>query len=134
MDNTPAFQLTHSTRHETDPEQANLFSPNGEPVRDWLDSEALRFWVEALLFAARLPGSHRRGYADHLRDGVLIDLGLVVSLGALGPMRRWRGLFWNVDVMRGWPLGAIKPRAAESDPTFCRVRDALFPVRSASAN
>ncbi len=124
----PAFELTHPTLPEPDPEQASLFSPGGAPMRDWLAAQSVRDRVDALLSAMRVPGSHRRGYADHLCDGVWIDPGLVVWLGAPGRMRRWRGLVAAFDsdsdalvaardrarglletarVMRSWPRAAL---------------------------
>ena len=88
----PAFQLSPPCPPEPGPEQTSLFSPAGAPIDDWLDALAVRDCVNALLAAARVPGSHRRGYAEHLCDGALIDPGLVVWLGAPGRLRRWRDL------------------------------------------
>ncbi|SFN54147.1 PcfJ domain-containing protein [Dokdonella immobilis] len=96
-DIAPSFQLTHPTLPEPDPEQASLFSPAGVPVRDWLESEAVRDRVGVLLAAAHVPGSHLRAYADYLCDGTLVDPGLVVWLGAPGRLLRWEGLVEGFD-------------------------------------
>lgn len=124
----PSFELTHPNLPEPDPEQSTLFSPAGVPMRDWLDAQSVRDRVGAFLSAMRVPGSHRRGYADHLCDGAWIDPGLVVWLGAPGRVRRWQGLveafepesdalmatrdqalalLETAQVMRGWPRAAL---------------------------
>lgn len=124
----PAFELTHPTLPEPDPEQASLFCAAGAPIRDWLDARSLRTRIDALLGAARVPGSHLRGYANHLCDGNRIDPGLVIWLGSPGRVRRWRELVEGLDpdsdalvaardralvlletaqVMRGWPRAAL---------------------------
>jgi hypothetical protein len=106
----PAFQLDPPCLPEPDPEQASLFSPAGAPMDDWLDALAVRKRVDALLAAARVPGSHRRGYAQHLCDGALIDPGLVLWLGTPGRLRRWRDQIDSLGAESG-ALVAVRDRA-----------------------
>ncbi|MFZ1838307.1 MAG: hypothetical protein WAU20_06245, partial [Dokdonella sp.] len=106
----PAFKLDPPCLPEADPEQASLFSPAGAPMDDWLDALAVRDRVDALLAAARVPGSHRRGYAEHLCDGVLIDPGLVLWLGTPGRLRRWRDRIDALGAESG-ALVAVRDRA-----------------------
>ena len=62
MDTAPAFQLTHPSLPDPDPEQGSLFSTCGSPMPAFVEAQALRDRVRAMLAAADVPASHRAGY------------------------------------------------------------------------
>ncbi|MBX3698977.1 MAG: PcfJ domain-containing protein [Dokdonella sp.] len=92
MDTAPAFQLTYPSLPDPDPEQGSLFSTCGLPMPAFVEAQALRARVGAMLATMGLPASHRAGYLDHLCDGGWIDPGLVLWLAAPGRNSRWLDL------------------------------------------
>lgn len=114
MDTAPAFQLTHPSPPDPDPEQGSLFSNCGSPMPAFLDALAARERASSLISAVGMPAIFRAGVLAHLCDGVWIDPAAAIWLGESDHAERWLAL------VEAWP---IENASGGGTPGLAKIRD-----------
>jgi hypothetical protein len=138
MDIAPAFELTHPSLPDPDPEQGSLFSTSGSPMPAYLDALAARERARLLIRTIGIPAMHRPGVLAHLCDGTWVDPAALVWLGGSTHVDDWLAKVkaWPVEVDTGFgssALAGVRDRALElgrlARPTQAWPQKALHALR-----